>query len=290
MKKIFIILSILSTFAASAQVDTIIVSLPVATGVTAGTSLWTASGTNIYNNNPGNVQITSGRSLEFLNPTNNQSFKISPSNVASNFAGGVIYPTTGTNTGAAFSVIPRGTGYSSSLKSQIGIYGTDALADPFNYEISVLKATGTEFGIVTGKNGTGTLRPFFIDATGGQSVSTANIFFGINGRVGIGTPSPSSLFSVGSLSQYQVNSTGMVASEGGSGKATLVAGIKTITISGLTSASLGFVQLVVPSGTSSTTNYIAVCSNNAITITAIVAAGTINTSDVSTLNYRVITN
>lgn len=69
------------------------------------------------------------------------------------------------------------------------------------------------------------------------------------------------------------------------GQTTLVTGAKAITISGLTTSSRAFLQMVTPSGTTLTTGYQAVCTTNTLTIQADVAAGTINTADGSTLNY-----
>jgi hypothetical protein len=71
------------------------------------------------------------------------------------------------------------------------------------------------------------------------------------------------------------------------GQTTLVAGTKAITISGLTTGGIATVTLVSPSGGSSTVQYQAVCTSNTLTIQANVAAGTINTSDVSVINYHV---
>lgn len=73
--------------------------------------------------------------------------------------------------------------------------------------------------------------------------------------------------------------------DGRAGQTTLVSGTKAITIAGLTTASRAFVQLVTASGTTSTVTYQAVCTANTLTVRANVAAGTINTSDGSTLNY-----
>jgi len=79
-----------------------------------------------------------------------------------------------------------------------------------------------------------------------------------------------------------------VLGSGVSGQTTLVAGTKAITITGLTTSSLAFVQLVTPNTASSTIQYKAVCTANTLTITALVAAGTINASDVSTVNYAIL--
>lgn len=72
------------------------------------------------------------------------------------------------------------------------------------------------------------------------------------------------------------------------GQTTLVSGTKAITISGLTTSSRAFVQLVSPSGTTLTTSYQAVCTSNTLVIQANVAAGTINTADGSLCNYFII--
>lgn len=69
------------------------------------------------------------------------------------------------------------------------------------------------------------------------------------------------------------------------GDATLVAGTLAITITGLTSSSRAQITRTVSSNTSLTTEYTAVCTSNTLTITADIAAGTINTADTSTLTY-----
>lgn len=69
------------------------------------------------------------------------------------------------------------------------------------------------------------------------------------------------------------------------GQTTLVSGTKAISISGLTTSDRAIITLVTPSGVTLTTTYQAVCTSGTLTIQANVAAGTINTSDGSTLNY-----
>ena len=68
------------------------------------------------------------------------------------------------------------------------------------------------------------------------------------------------------------------------GTATLVSGTKAITISGLTSGNMAFVQLTTPGGTLGAA-YKAVCTTNTLTITAVTVAGVTVTTDTSTLNY-----
>lgn len=82
---------------------------------------------------------------------------------------------------------------------------------------------------------------------------------------------------------------GIVEGTGGrTGVTTLTAGTVAITITGLTTSSRAFLQRTTSSGTTLTIEYNAVCTSNTLTITADVAAGTINTADGSTLNYLVV--
>jgi hypothetical protein len=73
------------------------------------------------------------------------------------------------------------------------------------------------------------------------------------------------------------------------GQVALVGGTKAISITGVTTSSRAIIELVTPSGGSLTIQFQAVCTAGTLTIQANVAAGTINTSDVSTVNY-IITN
>jgi hypothetical protein len=78
-------------------------------------------------------------------------------------------------------------------------------------------------------------------------------------------------------------------SNGRVGQTSLTSGTKAITISGLTTSSRAFVTLVAQAGTSTTVyQYIAVCTSNTLTITAVTTAGATVSTDTSTLNYFVI--
>lgn len=72
------------------------------------------------------------------------------------------------------------------------------------------------------------------------------------------------------------------------GQIALAAGTVAIAIASVTDNSRAFVQLVTPSGGSLTVQYQAVCTAGTLTISANIAAGTINAADTSTLNYFVI--
>lgn len=78
-------------------------------------------------------------------------------------------------------------------------------------------------------------------------------------------------------------------SNGSMGQATLVAGTKAITITGVTTSTRAFIGFVSAGGTVTTTwQYKTVCTANTLTITAIDNTGTTNTSDTSVINYFVI--
>lgn len=79
-----------------------------------------------------------------------------------------------------------------------------------------------------------------------------------------------------------------VLGAGVSGQTTLVAGTKAITIAGLTTSSIALVSLVSSANGSSTVTYQAVCTANTLTLRANVAAGTINASDTSVVNYAIV--
>lgn len=69
------------------------------------------------------------------------------------------------------------------------------------------------------------------------------------------------------------------------GQVALVSGTKAITVTGVTTSTRCFLQLVSPSGVALTIESQCACTANTVTIQANVAAGTINTSDNSTYNY-----
>ncbi len=71
------------------------------------------------------------------------------------------------------------------------------------------------------------------------------------------------------------------------GQATLVAGTVAVTTNGVAAGSSCIVTLNTPNTVTLTTQYQCTCTTNTITIQANVAAGTINTADVSVMNYMV---
>jgi len=101
-----------------------------------------------------------------------------------NFGGARFYPLSGTNVGAGLQFVPKGTGYSAELRSQMSFYNTDFVADGTNYEVLVMRAAGTSgFGISSYAAGSGTLRPVWFDATGTLSPAGANLTLNTNGSI-----------------------------------------------------------------------------------------------------------
>lgn len=97
------------------------------------------------------------------------------------------------------------------------------------------------------------------------------------------------------IQDYQVSNTvaSIIAASGtgtgivNSGQTALVAGTIAINIPGLTTANKGFITRAISNTTTSTVEYRAVCTANTLTLTADLAAGTINVADISTLNWFV---
>lgn len=96
----------------------------------------------------------------------------------------------------------------------------------------------------------------------------------------------SHIYHVISSTRYQLDQ--QVPAALSSGQTTLVAGTVAVSVTNVTTSSKAVVTLVTPSGTSLTTHYQAVCTTGTVTIQANVAAGTINSSDISVVNYIVI--
>lgn len=72
------------------------------------------------------------------------------------------------------------------------------------------------------------------------------------------------------------------------GQTTLAAGTKAITITGLTTNSIAFVTIATPLNGSLSVKYQATCTPDTLTLTALIAAGTINVADTSIVNYFVV--
>lgn len=112
-----------------------------------GSILVGASGTS-FNEATGAIVLgptTTGTAQRIYNPNN-----------AANFSQMALYPNTGANIGNSMYIIPRGTGFSSTFKSQFFLFNTDFIADASNYELMGMRATGTSGMVIgTGMAGAG---------------------------------------------------------------------------------------------------------------------------------------
>jgi hypothetical protein len=110
-------------------------------------------------------EMTAYKGLSFsLTGETNRDVKISNVNSGTDNLGNLtFYPTSGTNVGAWYDFIPRGTGYGSTFKSGVRLWNTDYAADNTNYEGLTLSSAGTAgyvFNSISG--GTGTVRPIHL--------------------------------------------------------------------------------------------------------------------------------
>lgn len=118
----------------------------------------------------------------------NRSTDLRTSNSIDNFPTTTFYPSSGTNVGQSFQVIPRGTGFSAGIKAQFAISGTDTIADGTNFEAMVVRATGSAFTFSSGKGGTGTIRPMLFSSGFLDGVTNPNqLWLYTTGNVGINT-------------------------------------------------------------------------------------------------------
>jgi hypothetical protein len=207
----------------------------------------------------------------------NRTINLIQNSSSNNFANLTLRPSTGSSVSGALAVQPIGT---PSIRADINLFNTDFFTDGTNYEDLLFRAAGSEYQIGSIKGGSGTVRPFWFDATGSLSSATSNLLLNTNGT---------STFHGSVTISGAGNGLGITEGTNGKvGQTTLVSGTKAITISGVTTSSRALVQLVTPTGTTLTTTYQAVCTSNTLTIQANVAAGTINTADGSVLNYFII--
>lgn len=102
-----------------------------------------------------------------------------------------------------------------------------------------------------------------------------------------GALEPNSFYVIGTT-LYMVDAAGNLTTFTSApvvGQTTLIAGTKAIAIPGLKTTSIVFVQLVTPGSASLTVERQAVPTTDTLTITALLAAHTINAADVSVVNY-----
>lgn len=120
----------------------------------------------------------------------NRDVKLTAPSAYDNIAQGAIYPASGTNAGASFNVIPRGTGFAATNKASFALYNTDAVADGVNTEFFGMRAVGANgYVLGSGKTGTGSNRD--IDFAAGWftngTTNAGQLHLSASGNVGLGT-------------------------------------------------------------------------------------------------------
>jgi hypothetical protein len=114
----------------------------------------------------------------------NRSTQLSTSLSSNGLASLLFYPSEGTNVGQSFDVMPKGTGFSATQKAQFAIWGTDYFANQTNYELLLMRTTGTSYTFESFQGGTGSHRPLLFSA------GVSNQFWVYtSGNIGVNTSS-----------------------------------------------------------------------------------------------------
>lgn len=87
-------------------------------------------------------------------------------------AGIMFHPGGSIGAGSSISLAPRSPGFSGN-EANLTLFGTDYSADNTNYEYLQLTATGTDYELTSGKNGSGSYRPINIGFAGFPLISMA---------------------------------------------------------------------------------------------------------------------
>jgi len=166
-------------------------------GASGQVAYWTGasaqSGSTDFQWNGTNLLLGNDKGLVLQTAGTNRNVLLRPLVIIDNYAGLSMYPNSGANVGFSLSVVPKGTGFSSVIKSQITVFNTDYNTDSTNYELGVFRAGGDNYSLSTGKSGTGTTRPLLLSA-GFATDGTTNgnqLWLYTNGNVGINTSSDS---------------------------------------------------------------------------------------------------
>lgn len=166
----------------------------------------------------GNTTIGSGGKLTLAKTGTNRDVSFMNASGIDNVGRLQVQTASGTNTSGLIEIIPKGTGAfgAAAVQSQLSLLNKDFIADDVNYEALNLLASGTA-GYIIGniKNGTGTLRPINIDATGTSGATTKNITFTTEGNTNIGTSTPvtNAIFQVASTSKGSIPSPKMTTTQ-----------------------------------------------------------------------------
>ena len=104
--------------------------------------------------------------LRLIGGASNNNVDVYNSSANANLAIPLLYPSSSGNIGNLFRLMPKGTGFSSTLKAGLDIFNTDLITDGTNFELLRILAGGTSYNINPISAGTGSLRPVKIQMNG----------------------------------------------------------------------------------------------------------------------------
>jgi hypothetical protein len=260
-----------------------IAGIPILGANTLATNLWALSVT-------GNAFFSSAITATQFNGTVNGALETSSTLATSGFGATNSTSTTTTSGSALFAG-------ASTVNFRVISNGSAAASPATTTSYSTMIIGGSSVNIPsTGTSGlfaSMVINPLVVNTGAGTLTESATLY--INGAATNATANYA-LHSIGNnlfTGNVTLGTAGnrLFITEGSNapvGQVALVSGTKAITITGITTSSRVFVQLVTPSGSASTIETQAVCTSNTLTIQANIAAGTINTSDNSTYNYFIV--
>lgn len=266
-----------------------IFSINALSGNVTTTGTYVGAGFQTVNNSTA-FQIIGGRDVTnsiTIKPQNVYDGSTKNNTLVNLFAGGsgFLY-TGGTNTGTSFKIAPIiNVSAGTTLIREFVIEPTETSLTGVTHQTMVINsATGQN--IIGGSTSTASTR-FEILGLGTTS-STINTRWSNSSNTLLSQLTDDGNWSIaGNVTLNTVgNKLSIKEGSGGfMGQTTLVAGTKAVTVTGVTTSTRCFAALVIPNTTTLTTSYQCACTANTVTLQANVAAGTINTADVSTLNY-----
>lgn len=160
------------------------------------------------------------------------------------------------------------TGTTISSNSALDILAAATIAVRYTTQYNIPGTTASNIGFRSDSTG------FVIGRIDGLQTAGTYAFDVRNGDIGIAT--------VGNALRIKTGTGGMA------GQIALVAGVATITITGLTTGDFGFAEVATLTGRITGVGYKVTCTANTLTITSVTAAGVTDTSDVSTVNYFIV--
>jgi hypothetical protein len=125
----------------------------------------------------------------FLSASSALSFYVNPASISNRPALSVYPEISEANGSVLFTFSPKGTGFSSTLKTRFSLGNTDILADPTNNERLEFLTAGTYYTISSGFGGTGSNRPILLSAGAVSSTNTNQFWLFTNGDIGVNVSS-----------------------------------------------------------------------------------------------------